>query len=226
VTLESVHAEFARVYHLPEARGAVVVDMPPDHSGQVTPASKAGIQVNDVIIEFNGQPVQDSNDLIAKVAATNVGQTVNLTLLRDVDGKLERRTTTAALADRAESISPDIDTVKSEKLEKDKSNTARLGLTLAELTTKMIEDNHLSGVKGLYVKDVDPNGLVADLPDSIRVQEGEVITRINRIPVTTLADFQHVIESLKPGDAIVLNLSRYYRPQNRVTNRIVQFTYQ
>ena len=226
VTLESVHGEFARVYRLPEARGAVVVDMPPDHSGQVTPASKAGIQVNDVIIEFNGQPVQDSNDLIAKVAATNVGQTVTLTLLRDVDGKLERRSATAALADRAESISPDLDVVKSDKTEKEKSNTARLGLTLAELTAKMIEDNHLSGVKGLYVKDVDPNGLVADLPDSIRVQEGEVITRINRIPVNTLADFQHVIESLKPGDAIVLNLSRYYRPQNRVTNRIVQFTYQ
>ena len=35
----------------------------------MTPAAKAGLQVNDVIIEFNGQPVQDSNDLIAKVAA-------------------------------------------------------------------------------------------------------------------------------------------------------------
>jgi serine protease Do len=54
VTLESVHAEFARVYHLPDARGAIVVDMPPNLSGQLTPASKAGIQVNDVIIEFNG----------------------------------------------------------------------------------------------------------------------------------------------------------------------------
>jgi serine protease Do len=226
VTLESVHAEFARIYHLPDARGAVVVDMPPNLSGQVTPAAKAGVQVNDVIIEFNGQPVQDSNDLIAKVAATNVGQTVTLTLLRDVDGKLERRTATAALADRAEAISRDLDVVKSDKPEKDKSNSARLGLTLAELTAKMIDDNHLNGVKGLYVKDVDPNGLVADLPDSIRVREGEVITRINRIPITSLADFQHVIESLKPGDAIVLNLSSYYRPQNRITSRIVQFTYQ
>ncbi len=226
VTLESVHAEFAHVYHLPDASGAVVVDMPPNLNGQLTPASKAGIQVNDVIIEFNGQPVQDSNDLIAKVAATNVGQTVTLTFLRDVDGKLERRTATAVLADRSEAIAHDIDLMKSDKSEKDKSNSARLGLTLAELTAKMIDDNHLNGVKGLYVKDVDPNGLVADLPDSIRVREGEVITRINRIPVTTLADFQHVIESLKPGDAIVLNLSSYYRRDNRIMSRIVQFTYQ
>ena len=226
VRLESVHSEFARVYHLPEARGAVVVDMPPDRAGQVTPAAKAGIQVNDVIIELNGQPVQDSNDLIAKVAASNVGQTVTLTLLREVDGKLERRTVNAALADRTESMSRETEVVPREKSDKDKSNTARLGLTLTELTPKLIEDKHLNGVKGLYVKDVDPNGLVADLPDSIRITEGEVVTRINRTPVNTLADFQRVLDSLKPGDAIVLNLSSYLRQENRITSRIVQFTYQ
>jgi serine protease Do len=226
VRLESVHAEFARVYHLPEARGAVVIDMPPDRTGQVTPAAKAGIQLNDVIIELNGQPVQDSNDLIAKVAASTVGQTVALTLLRDIDGKLEKHTVTAALADRYESMTPDNDALPREKTEKNKSNTARLGLTLAELTPKIIEDNHLNGVKGLFVKDVDPNGLVADLPDAVRPRDGEVITRINRIPINTLADFQRVIDSLKPGDAVVLNLSIYFRPENRITTRIVQFTYQ
>src|SRR6267154_51311 len=102
VRLEAVHAEFARVYHLTDAKGAVVVDMPPDRSGEPTPAAKAGIQINDVIVEFNGQPVQDSNDLIAKVAATKVGQTVTLTFLHEVDGKFERRTASAVLADRTE----------------------------------------------------------------------------------------------------------------------------
>src|SRR6266566_1136309 len=188
VTLESVRAEFARVYRLPDAKGAVVVDMPPDRSGQTTPAAKAGIQVNDVVIEFNGQPVKDSNDLIAKVAATNVGQSVSLTYLRDVDGKLERRSTVAMLADRSESISRDNDITPREKPDKDKSNSARLGLTLSELTPQIIEDKHLSGIKGLYIKDVDPNGLAADVRPQ-EVQAGEVITRINRVPVTTLADF-------------------------------------
>jgi len=83
-----VRGEFARVYKLPEVRGAIVADVPQE--AQATPAMKAGLQTNDVIIEFNGQPVQDSNDLIAKVAATAVGQTATLTFLRDVDGKLDR----------------------------------------------------------------------------------------------------------------------------------------
>src|SRR5262249_28656137 len=46
VTLESVKAEFARVYHLPEVRGAVVADVQAERNGQPTPASKAGFQVN------------------------------------------------------------------------------------------------------------------------------------------------------------------------------------
>ena len=56
--------------------------------------------------------------------------------------------------------------------------------------------------------------------------EGDVITRINRAPVTTLADFQRVLNGLKPGDPIVLNVSRYQRELDRVAQRIVQFTYQ
>ncbi len=226
VMLESVRAEFARVYHLPDARGAVIADMQPTQPNEMTPALKAGLQVNDVIVEFNGQPVQDSNDLIAKVAGTSVGQTVTLTILRDIEGKLDRRTVSATLIERPNFNDRGSDAPAKEKPDETKTNTARLGLTLSELTAPMIEDKHLNGVKGLYVKEVDPNGLAADLPESTRVTPGEVITRINRVPVTTLAEFQRVLDSLKPGDPVVLNLSRYERQRAGIVSRIVQFTYQ
>jgi serine protease Do len=224
VNLESVRAEFARVYHLPDAKGAVVADIQPERNGQATPAAKAGLQVNDIITEFNGQPVQDSNDLIAKVAGTSVGQTVSLTVLRDVDGKLDKRTVTATLGDRSDFLQ-DLDATGRGKNESSKSNSVRLGLTLAELTPQLIADKHLDGLKGLYVKEVDPNGLAAEVRP-IEVQTNDVITRVNRVPVTTLAEFQRVVDSLKPGDAVVLNLSTYSRPDGRLISRIVQFTYQ
>jgi serine protease Do len=224
VTLESVRAEFARIYHLPDAKGAIVADIQPERNGQPTPAAKAGLQVNDIITEFNGQAVQDSNDLIAKVAGTSVGQTVSLTVLRDVDGKLDKRTVTATLGDRSDYLQ-DLDAAARDKNDSPKSNSVRLGLTLAELTPQLIADKHLDGLKGLYVKDVDPNGLAAEVRPT-EVQVGEVITRVNRIPVTTLAEFQRVVDSLKPGDAVVLNLSSYFRREGRLTSRIVQFTYQ
>ena len=144
-----------------------------------------------------------------------------------MDGKLDRRTVSATLVERPD-FSARGDVAPKDKADESKSNSARLGLTLAELTPQMIEDKHLSGVKGLYVKDVDPNGLAADLPESVRVVSGEVITRINRVPVSTLAEFQRVLDSLKPGDPVVLNLSRYDRRGERagIIQRIVQFTYQ
>src|SRR5437773_5304626 len=107
VTLESVKAEFARVYGLPEAKGAIIADVQPDRNGQPTPAAKAGLQVNDVVVQFNGQPVQDSNDLIAKVAGTEVGQNVALTALREVDGKLDRRTIDVSLGERRNLLARD-----------------------------------------------------------------------------------------------------------------------
>src|SRR5436305_704537 len=165
VTLESVRAELARVYHLPDAKGAIVADLQPERNGQPTPAAKAGLQVNVIITEFNGQPVQDSNDLISKVASTKVGESVSITFLRDVDGRLDRRTVTATLGDRSEFLARDVDNSAKEKSEAPK-NGARLGLTLTELTPQLVAEKHLDGVKGLYVKDVDPNGLAAEVrPD-------------------------------------------------------------
>jgi serine protease Do len=228
VTLESVRGEFARVYHLPDVRGAIVADVPSEAGTQPSPAVKAGLQTNDVIVEFNGQPVQDHNDLIAKVAGTAVGQTVTITFLRDVDGKLDRRSVSVTLAERLDSVPRDVELPSpKDKPDTVKTSTGRIGLTLAELTPQQITEKHLTGVKGLYVKEVDPNGLAADIRP-YEINAGEVVTRVNRVPVTTLADFQRVVESLKPGDAIVLNLSRFDRSSNpnRVVQRIVQFTYQ
>jgi len=228
ITLESVRAEFARVYGLGEARGAIVMDVQPGRDGQPTPAAKAGIQSNDVIVEFEGQPVLDANDLIARVASTPVGQNVSLTLLRDLDGKLDRRTVTVMLGDRSAFLATRAPETTAPVAEKDaalKGNTLKLGITLGELTPQLIAERHLAGVKGLYVKEVDPNGIAADARP-FPVREREVVTRINRVPVNSLADFQRVLNALKAGDAIVLNLSRYDDQSEKLAQRIVQFTYQ
>jgi len=91
-------------------------------------------------------------------------------------------------------------------------------------------------VRGLYIKEVDPNGLAAEVRANGQdaLAEGDVITRINRLPVTTLTEFQRVLGRLKAGDPIVLQVTRSNRLVDRVsgaenfrvTTRLVQFTYQ
>ena len=65
--------------------------------------------------------------------------------------------------------------------------------------TKVTIRKLLTGVRGLYIKEVDPNGLAAEVRLASGAQalgEGDVITRLNRVPVTTLADFQRVLNGL------------------------------
>src|SRR5215470_7371209 len=187
ITLESVHDEYAKVYGMGDSRGAIVTTVSAEMNGQPTPAAKIGLQPNDIIIDFENAPVLNAQDLIQRVASTPVGQQVSLTFLRDVNGKLEKKTVSVTLGERPpqntrEWVGPVSAAPKSND---PKGNALHLGITLAELTPQLLADRHLTGVQGLYVKDVDPNGLVAELRNpagSAMLQEGDIINRINRVP--------------------------------------------
>jgi Do/DeqQ family serine protease len=235
ITLDSVHEEFAKVYGLPEAKGAIVTSVTPTESGQATPAAKAGIQASDIIIEFEGVPVANAQDLIQRVASTAVGQTTTLVYLRDIDGKLEKKTASVVLSERPPSnlrewAEPTKTTPTTDA--NPKGNALHLGITLAELTPQLVAEKRLTGVHGLYIKEIDPNGLVAEvrvLPtNSPALFEGDIINRINKVSVNTLADFQRVVSGLKAGDPIVLNVTSVRRDSrgDRFQPGIVQFTYQ
>ena len=221
VYLDSVKGEFARVYGMPEPKGAIVTDVR-DTQG---PAAKAGIQNNDIVIEFNSQPISNSQDLIGKVASTPVGQTVPVAYLREVNGKLERRTTSVVLGERPPRVaeaSPHRSNPSSKTKTKETTagNRPSLGLTLSELTPQLANEKNLKGVRGLLVRDVDQSGIAYDAG----IREDSVILRINRVPVTSLDEFQRFMDNLKPGDAIVMHLA--IPSGDRMTQTIVQFTYQ
>src|ERR1044072_4310777 len=200
ITLDSVHEEFAKVYELPEAKGAIVTTVADKgENGLPTPASKVGLQPNDIITDFENAPVANAQDLIQRVASSPVGQQVSLTFLRDTNGKLEKKTVQVVLGERPSQVSrewPESGTTTTKDPDP-RGNALHLGITLAELTPQLLADRHLTGVQGLYVKDVDPNGLIAELRNSGGGQAlvvGDVINRINRVPGTSLGDFQRVLD--------------------------------
>jgi serine protease Do len=229
VFLDTVRPEFARVYEMAEAKGAIVREVA-DEKG---PAAKAGMQANDIVIEFNGQPVTNAQDLINKVAGTPVGQTVPVAYLREVGGKLERRGTNVTVgerpapsanrqADRDENDKPR--TVKPSATETPKgaggADRPALGLKLSELTPQIANERNLKGVRGLVVQDIDQAGIAFDAG----LRRFQVIQRINRTAVSTLEEFERVVNALQPGDPIVLHVAGYNG--ERVTQTIVQFTFQ
>src|SRR5689334_298099 len=134
ITLESVHEEFAKVYGLPEAKGAIVTSVTQTENGQQTPANKAGLQPSDIIIEFEGAPVDNAQDLIQRVANTPVGQQITLAFLRDTNGKMEKKTATVSLGERPPSALRDWVEPSPKANGKDsdpRGNALHLGVTLA-----------------------------------------------------------------------------------------------
>ena len=78
VGVADVDADRARTLKLKEPRGAEVTMVNDD-----TPAAKAGIRVGDVILEYNGQPVQGTQELQRLVHETPAGRQVKVGLWRN-----------------------------------------------------------------------------------------------------------------------------------------------
>jgi serine protease Do len=84
VGIQGVTPELAKSFGLKENKGALVAQV---FSG--SPAEKAGIEQGDVILEFNGKEVSDSNELPRIVASTPVGKEVSVKVSRN--GKVTDR---------------------------------------------------------------------------------------------------------------------------------------
>ncbi len=78
VILGEVEPALARRLGIPEAKGALIVDVDPD-----SPADKGGLKTGDVVVGFDGQPVDDLADLRNRAATLPIGTKVPLTYIRD-----------------------------------------------------------------------------------------------------------------------------------------------
>ena len=78
VVVQPMSEELAQSFDLDRSRGALVSDVVKD-----SPAAHAGLQRGDVILSFDGQAIDERNDLPKVVANTSVGKTVKVVVFRD-----------------------------------------------------------------------------------------------------------------------------------------------
>lgn len=225
VLLDSVHAEFAAVYGLKEAKGSIVTDVR-DKQG---PAALAGIKTGDVIVEFNGRPVASAQDLIASIAGSAPNESITLGYLRENGANFETRTASVKLGERPIRRTPisDDDDRRVMPVDGAKADTKPFGLTLSAVTPALGEKYNLEGQKGLVVREINPASFIADVKNSLggtALGEGDLIQRINRVNVTDTKAFNDLVAKLKVGDPVVLHVL-FYNPQAGMTQlKIVQFT--
>ena len=222
--LDSVKAEFAKVYGLGDLRGAFITDVR-DKTG---PAALAGLKTGDIILVFNGQAIQSAQDLIDKVAATTPDKTVVIEYLREAGESLEKKTATIKLGERpSTAIAAGDNDGKVLPVDGKAEPEKPFGLTLSTVAAAGEKYKVYEGNPGLVVTEIDPNSYIADVRGAVGVQaltRGDLIQRINRFPVANAAAFAAFVSKLKVGDPVVLQILVYNPALKRMQTGLVQFT--
>ena len=176
-----------------------------------SPAEKAGLQAGDVITSVNGQPVRDGADLVNPIAATPIGQSVQLHFVRDQ----QPHDVTLAVEDRAKITEANFS--PSPEPKSAPSDAGQLGLHVQDLTSELSQKLGLGKISagmnpGVVVSEVDP----ATFADDLRFQSGDVIQEINRVPVANMSAYHREMAKLQPGQDVLFKVKRYMSRDERV----------
>jgi len=193
--------ELLAVYGAKE--GVFVQSVTPD-----MPAAKAGIHPEDVIVEINGKPVRDGQDLVNRISDMPVGSQVKITAIRDK----KRQDFMVAVGDRKEIVNSSLGLGVERPGEptpgKHEVTPSKLGISIENLTPARKQamgfpENEKGGV---LVVEVIPGSFAEDLGLETREDVALVITSINRQPVMSAEDVTRIWSSLKPGEPVVFHI--------------------
>ncbi|MGB6942860.1 MAG: DegQ family serine endoprotease [Bryobacteraceae bacterium] len=183
---QDVTPAMAKAFGENEVSGALVGDVSPN-----SPAQRSGLEKGDIILDVNGKPVADSNDLRMTISMMQPDASVNLRVFRnggerDVNVQLgELPTTTASVNPQGEHKSSALSGVSVDNL--DAQTTHDLGLP--------------ANTPGVVVTNVDPSSAAADAG----LQRGDVIQQVNRKSVTNTSEFEQAIGSSKESTLLLVN---------------------
>lgn len=188
VVIQPLSKELAESFGLPNARGALVNSV--EKGG---PAGKAGVEPGDVILRFNGKPVNSSEDLPRIVGATRPGTAVTMQIWRSKAGR-ELQITVGEM--------PDERTAQRGQRGEPKQSTApsQFGLTLAELSDTQRRELKVAG--GVLVESVKGPAARAG------VRRGDVILAVNNQDITSVDQFNQVMAQFEKGRIVALLIRR------------------
>jgi serine protease Do len=198
VEIREVVDEDVAELKLPGREGVFVRSVSPD-----TPASKGGIEANDVIVGINGKPTQSMEQLRSVIAETAPGAKVRLQVLR----KGESRMLDLVIAEQPEEVSAVAGLSAKDE---------QIGVTLQTLTEELASRMELGGKTGIYkgekgviVTEVAPGSPAA----KAGVRPNDLIKEIGNRAVTTVAEYTQVRarQSLQKGILLLVKTGEVAR---------------
>ncbi len=184
VGIQDVRPELALAFHSTTA-GALIGDVAPN-----SPASRSDLKTGDIVVELNGQPIDNQNQLRLRVGQLAPGTEINLKVLRDgkpmqVAMKLGEAPTERQTA----------------SVDHEGSTDGLQGVTVETLTSDMASQLKVSPqTKGVVVNEVSPSSKAA----AADLQQGDVIVQVNHQAVTNASEFRRAVTSVSNGPILLL----------------------
>jgi serine protease Do len=164
------------------------------------PAEKAGLEAGDIITALDGRQVTRGTELMDHVADASVGQTMKITVLRN--GKKEDFN--VVIGDRSKVFAELLGGPRSEEAERSEGTQAKFGLTIQNLNDSLRQNLGYKGTSGVLITQVEPGTLA----DDMLLQPNDVVNEVNRHTVTSADELKRILNTLKPGEAVVFKIMR------------------
>ena len=190
VTIQELTRELAESFGLSQPNGALVSNV--EKGGA---ADKAGIEVSDVILKFDGKAVNSSGDLPRIVAATKPGSTVSVELWRKGAAKVVS-VVVALMPDEAK-----LAQATNKPDEEIGETIKRLGLVVSELSKEELQDLQVPG--GLLVQEVKGSAARA-----VGLQRGDVVLAIGNMQIRSLKQLNEILKQIPKGRNVALLVRR------------------
>lgn len=196
VSIQDVTPGLAKQFGLTEAKGALVSEVVPE-----SPAVTAGIKSGDVIVSFDGRPVDSPQILRNTVAQTPIGKTVKVEVLREN----KRQTFNVKITEQPKEIAAQGEEETLEGEAGGGAKTALAGLEVRNVTPEIARQLGLPpNTAGVVVTGVGPASAAA----AAGVEPGDVILEVNRQAIKTVADLKRVTAKLPKNEGVLLRINR------------------
>lgn len=193
VVIQEVNKDLAESFGLDKPAGALVAQVLEDG-----PAAKSGLQVGDVILSMNGQPIVMSADLPHLVGTLKAGVKAKLEIIRN--GKRQNLDVTiGAMPDD----DADIGTGTGADGSAERSSN-RLGVSVSDLTAEQKKSLELKG--GVVIKEVQ-DGPAA----MIGLRPGDVISHLNNQAIASAKQFTEIAKDLPKNRSVSMRVLRQGR---------------
>lgn len=192
VQIQDVTRELAESFGMRRPHGALVAKVVAD-----SPAEKAGLQIGDIIVDYNGQEIETSAELPPIVGMTPINTKSKLKIIRQ--GEKEIITVKIGLLPDQEELQLAMGDEKIEPVN-------RLGIRVSNLTPEQREQFQV--IKGgVLVQQVERGAA-----HSAGIQRGDVILRVQNKVVKDASQFEAILNKLSKGKSIAVLIQRRGSP--------------